>query len=416
MHILPPRYRYAVGVLAIGFCSALCLASDGFEPIGVSMQATARGGADVAVGDTALSQVDNPATLALQPRDGLKFDLGNEIAFVRNVWHGPFEASSSRAKVFPLINSGVAIPLTDRLTLGAALNSRGGFGSKFEMRHLMIPFMERRVGSDLKVVSLPVNLAYKITDKLSVGGGFRAEVATARFGTVMGPADIEITRGYAVGGGFQAGLHYQARKDLAFGLGYRSPTWFNDLEGGRAKASVLGLLPIGLGSANIDTVRLPQRVSAGAAWDVTDRVKLIAETRWINYTNSTLNGTTLAIDGPIDVRYPLPLGFKDQGVFILGTEIKLSEQWKLGMGYHYAMPNISRSNVYPLGTILAEHHATIGLRYETKKWWAGVGYLLGFPTSLHGNGCSRIPLGVDYGFSSVRQTQQGLLLGFGIKL
>jgi long-subunit fatty acid transport protein len=406
---------------AISAIVTLCLssslrASDGFEPIGVSLQANSRGGADTAVGDTALSQVDNPATLALQPRDHVRLDSGNEVAFVRNVWRGPLETSSSQAKVFPLINTGISVPINDRLTLGAAFNSRGGFGSRFEMRHLMIPFMERRVHSDLKVVSMPVNMAYKITDKLSLGAGFRTELATARFGTVIGPIDMDISRGYAVGGGFQLGLHYQARKNLAFGVGYRSPTWFNDLEGGRAKASLLGLLPLELGDSNIDSLRLPQRVSLGSAWDITERIKLIGETRWINYRNSTLNKTTLAVDGPIDIRYPLPMGYRNQGVFIIGTEIKLSEHWKFGTGYHYAMPNISRRNVFPEGTIIAEHHLTFGLRYETKKWWVGAGYLCGFPTSLRGNGRSRIPFGIDYGFSSVHQTQQGVLFGFGVSL
>jgi long-subunit fatty acid transport protein len=392
------------------------VASDAFEPIGVSFQASSRGGADVAVGDSALSQVENPSTLSLQPRDHWKFDMGSEVAFVSNVWTGPLDSATSQARVFPLINSGLAIPLNDRLTLGVAFNSRGGFGSKFDMRHLMIPFMERRVGADLKVVSIPVNLAYKITDRLSAGFGFRGEVATARFGTVMGPADIEITRGYAMGAGFQAGLHYQAREDLAFGLGYRSPTWFNDLQGGQAKAALFGLLPIGLGDANIDTLQLPQRVTGGVAWDVTKRIKLIGETRWINYENSTLHSTTLAMDGPIDLRYPLPMGFRNQGVFILGSEFKLSDHWKLGTGYHYATPNIARSNAFPIASILAEHHATVGLRYETEKWWAGAGYLMGFPVTLSGNGHSRIPLGVDYGFSHIRQMQQGLLIGFGFNL
>ncbi len=370
----------------------------------------------MAVGDTALSQIDNPATLALQPRDRLKFDLGSEVAIVHNVWSGPLGDAGSQARVFPLLNTGVSIPINDQLTLGTALHSRGGFGSKFRQRHLLTPFMDRRVGSDLKVIGIPVNLAYRITDRLSAGIGFRLETATARFGTVLGPADVEVTRGYALGAGIQAGLHYQARDDLAFGLGYRSPSWFNDLHGGRAKASLLGLLPVPLGDVNVDSVRMPQRLAFGAAWDVTPRVKLVGEARWINYENSTLNSTVLAIDGPIDVRYPLPLGYRDQGAFMIGSDIKLTEHWKLALGYHYAMPNIDRKNVFPLGSIIADHHATFGLRYETEKWWAGTGYVIGFANTLRGNGCSRIPLGLDYGFASVRQTQHAILIGFGFQL
>jgi len=53
-------------------------------------------------------------------------------------------------------------------------------------------------------------------------------------------------------------MHYRASDDLTFGLAYRSPTWFGDLTGGRARASLFGILPVGLGDANIDELRLEQ--------------------------------------------------------------------------------------------------------------------------------------------------------------
>src|SRR5204862_254695 len=84
-----------------------------------------------------------------------------------------------------------------------------------------------------------------------VAAGLRAEVVTAKFSTVLGPADVEFGRGYSWGGGFQVGLHYQALDNLAFGLAYRSPTWFGDLAGGDADASLLGFLPIHLGTGSL---------------------------------------------------------------------------------------------------------------------------------------------------------------------
>lgn len=57
----------------------------------------------------------------------------------------------------------------------------------------------------------------------------------------------------------------------------------------------------------------------------------------------------------------------------------------------------------------------IGLRYETKRWWAGAGYIVAFPTSLHARGHSNIPLGIDYATGSLRQTQYALGIGFGYR-
>lgn len=410
--------RIAAGLLALAFAlrfSAVGIASDGIEPTGVSMKALARGGADVAVGDSALSQIDNPATLALSPRDLYQLDTTAELAFVDVRWRGPVDSATSERSFLPLLNTAFSIPVNERFTLGAALHSKAGFSTQYEVRHLLIPFMNRRVGSDLKVISFPVSAACKVNEKLSFGIGARAEIATAEFSTVLGPADVEFGRGYAWGGGFQLGVHYQARDDLSFGLGYRSPTWFTDLSGGRAKASLLGVVPIPLGEAAIDELQLPQKIMAGAAWDATPWLKLVGEIRWLNYSNSSLHAATIATDGLIDLRYPFPLGYRDQWAFILGGDIKLSEGWKLGVGYRYATPQVPASHLQPIGTVIAEHHATIGLRYETKRWWAGAGYIVAFPTSLHARGHSNIPLGIDYATGSLRQTQYALGIGFGYR-
>jgi long-chain fatty acid transport protein len=400
-------------LMAVVVWSPSATGTDDLEPIGVSMESNARGGADVAVGDSALSQIDNPATLALAYRDKYQFDVAGQLGISIAPWEGPIDSANSERRLFPLCNLGLAIPVDDRLTIGLALHSKAGLGTLYNIRHLMIPFMKRRVGGDLKVIDPQFNLGYKLTEKLSVGAGVRAEMATAEFSTVLGPADLDFGRGYAFGGGCQAGLHYQARQDLSFGLGYRSPTWSGDLAGGDAKASLFGLLPTRLGKGNIDEFRLPQKITAGTAWDATDWLKLVGEVRWLNYSNSTFDATTIATSGLVDLRYPFPLGYLDQWVFIGGAEFKLDDHWTLGVGYHYGTEPVSRSNLLPMGSTVTQHHATVGLRYERERWWVGGGYILAFPTSLRGGGSSDIPLGIDYGLSEIEQTQHVFSVGFG---
>ncbi|MBI4582316.1 MAG: TonB-dependent receptor [Planctomycetes bacterium] len=393
----------------------LVQATDGLEPIGVSMQSRMRGGADVAVGDSALSQVDNPATLSLSPRGVLSLDEASKFAIVDLRWRGPIDTAESDQKFIHLHNLGLAMPVNDRLTFGLALHSKAGLGTDFNIRNLLIPFIERHVHSDMKNIGVYADAAYKITDKLSLGAGARMEVATSRFGLVLGPAAVDFERGYAYGGGFQLGLHYQATEDLALGLGYRSPTWFNDLSGGSMKASLLGVLPVPLGQGSIPDLTLPQRVTAGAAWDITEWFKLIGEVRWIKYSDTTFDSTTVNSNGWIDLRYPFPMGYRDIWAFILGAEFKLNEHWTLGAGYHYLTTPVSRANLVPCVSIPIQHNATIGLRYETKRWWVGGGYVIGFPETLKGTGYSRIPLGIDYGFSEIRQAQHMISMGFGFR-
>jgi long-chain fatty acid transport protein len=387
------------------------LASDGLEPIAVSAQSRLRGGADVAVGDSALSQVDNPATLTLSlvPR----LDFSTELALPHNHWEGRIDSDDSEVNLLILPSAGVSMPINDRLSWGAAVYSKGGLSTRFSFRHLFMPYPERRVVSDAKDVAFALNMAYKVTDKLSVGAGVRGEIVTAKFNLVLGPADVSFGRGYAQGLGFQAGLHYQATPRLALGLAYRSPSWFGDLSGGRTKASLLGLLPIPLGNGNLDEVRLPQRISSGVAWDVNPWLKLIGEVRWLNWSDSSFAKARVATDGLIDLRAPLPLGYKDQWAFIAGAEFKLNEHWTLGTGYHFATDAVRSSHVLPGAAVIARHHLTAGLQYQRDNWWVSGGYLVGFRNSVGVGGRSAIPLGVDYSGGTLEQTVHAISIGFG---
>ena len=66
-----------------------------------------------------------------------------------------------------------------------------------------------------------------------------------------------------------------------------------------------------------------------------------------------------------------------------------------------------------MGSTIAKHHITAGVRYERDNWWIGAGYILGMREKMTGVGYSRIPLGIDYGLSRLEQTQHSLAVGFG---
>ena len=96
----------------------------------------------MAVGDTALSQIDNPATLTLQ--ETRRIDTSFELAKPVSRWSGPIDSADTEINVVPLGNLGLAIPFSEKITLGLAVYSKAGLASRFRSRHLLIPFMERR--------------------------------------------------------------------------------------------------------------------------------------------------------------------------------------------------------------------------------------------------------------------------------
>jgi len=141
------------------------LGTNANEPIGLGARSRARGGADIAVGDSALTQIDNPAALTLLSPKVYRLDASGQLIMVRSHWSGPVDSADAENSVPPAVNVGVAIPIDDRLTWGLAFHSKSGLSARYHLRHVFIPFMDRRVLSDVKNVALSTGAGYKLTPR-----------------------------------------------------------------------------------------------------------------------------------------------------------------------------------------------------------------------------------------------------------
>jgi long-chain fatty acid transport protein len=392
-------------------------ASDGVEPVGTSAQSEGRGGADVAIGDSGMSHVDNPALLLMH--DCRTLDFAGKLVIPRFEWVGPRGTAYSN-EVVPIINAGESIPIDDDFSWGWAMYTKTGVATRYNNHHLQIPQIELQDRSDFENVAFPLNLAYRVSDRLFIGAGGRFEVASTRFTDVFGPAYFNFERGWAVGGGFQAGVLFKACDTVNIGAAYRSPTWFDDLHGGHAQIQVFPLVPTAtdLGPASINNFREPQRLSAGVAWDVTCNVKLSGEVRYINYSNSSLGSTVIHTAGtlaplvPKDL--PFPLKYKDELVLIAGADFKLNDRWTWRVGYNYGTAPVENNGLLPTASVIPQHNVTTGLQFNKDNWWVTGGYILSATTVMNssgGNGFLGAPN--DYAFSRLSQTLHSLFLGIG---
>lgn len=403
--------RCAAAVLAATLVATPALSSDGVELLGLSLPSKSRAGTDVAIGDTALSQLVNPASVGLF--DGPRFDLAFELVMPDIRWEAPLGVADNQVRHVPIAGFASVHPLNERLSIGFAAHVKSGLLSEFDQRHLLIPWMRREVGADVRDLAVAMNLAWRVDDRLTVGGGPTIEFASARFSEVLGPLDFEFDGGSAIGIGFQAGAMYRLTPTVTLGASYRSPTWFSDLSGETARASLLGIVPLRFGAARISEFMLPQRAAVGVAWRPLERLLLSAEARYVDYSNSTLSGAEVHVSKPFPLVAELPVGYRDQWIFKFGGEYRLDEHWVLGAGYSYATNPIRKDALAAMASVPTTHHAALGLRYETRHWYAGVGYAIAFSQSMSADGVSRVPLGIDFAFSHVRHAQQSVFAGVG---
>lgn len=394
-------------------------ATNGIEPIGLSTQSLIRGGADVAVGDSALDQINNPSTLTLL---GRSLDLSGELFMPQMRWSNSVDSDKSRFRHLPLGHAGVSIPVNSQISLGAAFWSKSLLSTDYKMRIPTDRLNRRRVGADLRNFGFGLNAGVEVTEKLSLGAGVRAELATAEFSTTVGPADVSFNRGWALGAGFQLGALYQLTPRIMLGLGYRSPSWFPQMLGKNGKSamtndwifSIPGVATLPLGHALINDIVLPQRLAAGATWQATDRLRLTTEGRWINYSDSTLNRADFEIEIPRRLNLRMPIGYRDQWAAMIGAEYKLTDQWTIGSGYHFASNPIDRKYLLPIADMIVQHHLSLGATFRTKKWWLGGGYLLGLPSSMSSVSQIELPQHVIRNRQEIRQLQHSMFVGLGM--
>ena len=177
----------------------------------------------------------------------------------------------------------------------------------------------------LRVIDVSGAVGFQLTDSLSIGGGVNVQRTDARLENAVPNLNgtgvpgqfasdgVLIVRAdsYAVGG--NVGLHLKASDSLQLGLHYKS-RMSHDLEGyaiGQNLTGVPGVLPLDLlngRSTSATRLNLPDVVTASAAWQATDKLSLMAELRWFNW--SRFRELAFRFDSPGDFLYYVLLAYE----------------------------------------------------------------------------------------------------------
>ena len=268
----------------------------------------------------------NPATMTVL--EDHSFATGFTIA-AGNVEFDPAPSSPSgtssggnQAGVAPIASLNYVHRVSDRVRAGLSFYSVSGsildpsnsWAGRFQMTEIA-----------LLTISISPTIAIEVTDWLSIGGG---PIAT------YGSLDWDLRVDFPLGNENQlrleefddwqaagrVGLHLRPTDTLSFGLYYNSETDF-DLSG-----SVSG--PLGA-TPNLD-VNLPlaQFVEASAAWQVNDRITLLATFNWEDW--SAADDLTLTAGG---VTRGATTGFRDTYKFGLGMNYQYDEKLLLQTGF-----------------------------------------------------------------------------------
>lgn len=329
----------AAAVMAV--CAASAAHAAGFMLTEQSAGALGRAYAGVGVDGTDISGVYyNPATMTLHPGTQIQAGfvaVGLDLAYEGN--DGSTENGQYNTQAIP--HGYISHQLTDNMWIGLAMTVPFGMGTEYKD---IWSQSDRGISAEVLTFDFNPNVAWKVSDKLSLGAGMSIQYAAADLKKRVRNSAFEQVGGYAnseidadsLAWGFNIGLMWSPLENLRFGLSYRSQINHNadgDLTIGDAgsfdKVEMSGDLMTLDASA---TLSAPAWAMATAAWDVNDLLSLYATFRWTNWSSFeelTIETNMAGVGDTIQNHW------QDAYLFSVGADLRFTNWWtfRAGIGY-----------------------------------------------------------------------------------
>jgi len=392
----------ATGCLVATLWGEKVWATDAFSLLGHGPVSIGMGGTAAAYDIGPAGMMANPATLTLMP-DGTYVQFGADIVSadlkITNTANGETANSHSRGR-----NNGpyfgpefAFVWRKDRIALGVGAYATNGVGTQFGTDSFLSRTATNNVDTGLDVFSrllvmdIPFSIAYKVTDKLTVGGSVDAVWTSVNLGLLLDTTQIgalaaqgrlsgglvpallgipQLSGGYlnfnngkiaggaasAWGIGGRLGLTYAVDPATRVGLAYQFKTSVGDLSGRStltAVSAMAGNIPLS-GAVRLHDFQMPATFTAGISHDFTDRLTVAADYQrvfWSGAMKDIQVGFTQDGTGQT-LKLGLPFNYRDINVFSIGAQYRYNESWTFRGGFHYAQ------NATPDGGVMAILPAT----------------------------------------------------------
>ncbi len=326
----------AAAVMAV--CAASAAQAAGFMLTEQSAGSLGRAYAGVGVDGTDISGVFyNPATMTLHPGTQIQAGfvaVGLDLAYEGD--HGGTENGAANTQPIPF--GYISHQMTDNMWIGLAMTVPFGMGTDYSENWALAG---RGISAKVLTFDFNPNVAWKLSDTLSLGAGMSLQYASAdlklkksqslgQMGSATFDSEIDAD---SIAWGFNVGLMWSPLDNLRFGLSYRSRINHNADGDLTLDNPSVSMQPISSMMKTYDataTLSTPAWAMATAAWDVNDLVSLYATFRWTDWS----------IFSELKINSALPSEsivnkWQDTYLFSVGTDLRFTNWWtfRAGIGY-----------------------------------------------------------------------------------
>ena len=229
--------------------------------------------------------------------------------------------------------------INDSLWAGLGLTVPYGMGTEFDESW---GGMDRGTESMILTFDINPNLAWKVNDKLSVGGGISLQYAKAELGFGFDVPSFKTVAHANVKGdswawGWNVGMMFQPVETVRVGLAYRSHIAHNadghttlDINGMRSLTSDMKV-----------RIKTPDTITLSATWEATDALRLSGTARWSKWSNfKSLSLDNSGFDNQMvdliaSAHSTITNNWDDTWFFSVGADYKLNGQWTVRGGVAY---------------------------------------------------------------------------------
>ena len=287
--------------------------------------------------DSPSTAFNNPAGMAFLSDKG--FELGTTAILPQMNFSGsatvmgqPLPASGGSKDSKSVIPNLYWVFGNDRLAGGIAVTVPFGEGSEYDSN-----WAGRYLGIKTRAMTVDVNpnVAYRLTDTLSIGGGISAQYmkfdmssALPQF-VMFGPGTPDALYRFKADDwavGFNLGVLWEPDTATRIGLTYRSKI-DHGLKGTLDFTGALPLLPLTSGAASAG-VRLPATAGFSITHDVTPGLSFSADVQYTNW--SVLKQAIITSANP---PFPMPLGYRDSWFVSVGGSYDVNPALRLRAGF-----------------------------------------------------------------------------------
>jgi len=397
-------------------------ATNGHQLMGIGAYQKSMGGAITAAPYDTTTAISNPAGMAII---GTKADFNFDLFLpVRSVDFtgagGQKDEGGSPLYLAPAVGWVGPVGGRDDLFFGGGMFLVSGMGVDYSTIN-SIPFgaqmgdftpWKANLYSQYQFWKLAPTLAKKVNDQLYVGASLNVDYQQLAFkqkyfhpqsaSSYIG-ADLSRAVG-ALGFGVTIGAIYKVNDMIQIGATYISEQSFQDMEYRLSAGDIV--FPDGKGNvfANGDGsykigMNFPQQFAIGVAVTPTERLKITADVKWINFSSTQdtidlkgdfalVSQTTGAVTGAAS-SMPLNFGWDDIMIYAVGVEYKATPMVTLRAGFNHGDTPLGEEDVFNNAVFPVTPKDTVGLGVDLAlgdHWGLGFAYMKVFNNEIEGKG------------------------------